>query len=275
MNYQTNAGLLPAEFYITKNRQRVKQYTDTVYLNSGDEYELELFNPNSIKVLAKVSIDGEYISTRGIIVNPGQRVILERYIDTPDKFKYTTYEVSGKSDVVENAIRNNGVVTVDFHAKSAPNPSYNPWNNPYYYGNTNIGGSSGGTSSGTFYRSDVTTTSRSIADFYPTTTTTSTTLDMIPDMDMGDLSRSKGTTRSKLAKKETGMTEKGSVSNQNFTHSSDVFDRLPFNSVTWKILPTSQKPVTAKHANTLYCGNCGARQRKTSHKFCPICGSKY
>jgi len=54
-------------------------------LNDGDEFEIELFNPKTNPVLAKISINGKRISERGIILNPGQRVFLERFLDSPEK----------------------------------------------------------------------------------------------------------------------------------------------------------------------------------------------
>ena len=67
--------------YITKDKQRIKQYNnDTVFLEDGDEFEIELFNPTKEKVLAKISINGNFMDS-GIVLRPGERVFLERYMD--------------------------------------------------------------------------------------------------------------------------------------------------------------------------------------------------
>ena len=112
MYYQTKTGTPCA--YITKDRKRLKQNGQNVYLNNGDEFQLELFNPSSTTVLAKIKLDGSYISGGGIVLKPGQRVYLERYLDDPRKFKFETYEVDGTSNEVLDAISGNGDVVIDF-----------------------------------------------------------------------------------------------------------------------------------------------------------------
>ena len=92
MYYQTKTGTPCA--YITKDRKRLKQFGQNVYLNNGDEFELELFNPSTTTVLAKIKLDGSYISGGGIVLKPGQRVFLERYLDDPRKFKFESSVVN-------------------------------------------------------------------------------------------------------------------------------------------------------------------------------------
>ena len=50
MYYQTNV-LAPSAF-ITKDKKRLKQFGQNVYLNNGEEFEIELFNPSSNTVLS-------------------------------------------------------------------------------------------------------------------------------------------------------------------------------------------------------------------------------
>ena len=134
MYYQTKTGMPCA--YITKDKKRLKQFGQTVYLNNGDEFQLELFNPSSTTVLAKIKLDGSYISGGGIVLKPGQRVFLERYLDDPRKFKFETYEVDGTSNEVLDAISGNGDVVIDFFDEY----KQPVWNNPITY----YGGSFGG-----------------------------------------------------------------------------------------------------------------------------------
>jgi rubrerythrin len=75
--------------------------------------------------------------------------------------------------------------------------------------------------------------------------------------------------------KETGRIEKGSDSKQEFESVDMDFNVYPSNYSTWRILPLSEKPFTAKEVNVLYCGNCGIRRKKDTHKFCPNCGTKF
>ena len=134
MYYQTKTGTPCA--YITKDRKRLKQFGQNVYLNNGDEFELELFNPSSTTVLAKIKLDGNYISGGGIVLKPGQRVFLERYLDDARKFKFETYEVDGTSNEVLDAIAGNGDVVIDFFDEY----KQPVWNNPITYGGS-FGGS--------------------------------------------------------------------------------------------------------------------------------------
>jgi len=48
-----NASEQKPSAFITKGKLRVKQYSQSVYLNNGDEFEIELFNPTQKTILAK------------------------------------------------------------------------------------------------------------------------------------------------------------------------------------------------------------------------------
>ena len=54
MYYQTQQAKPTA--YVTVGRQRLKQNNDTVYLNDGNEFEVEMFNPTTKPILAKLNI---------------------------------------------------------------------------------------------------------------------------------------------------------------------------------------------------------------------------
>ncbi len=77
-----------------KNRGRLKIYsTNTVYLEKGEEFEIEIFNPTTESILAKIEINGELIANTGLVLKPAQRVFLERYFDVDRRFKFDVYEV--------------------------------------------------------------------------------------------------------------------------------------------------------------------------------------
>jgi hypothetical protein len=119
-----NSGVAVPQSFITKNKQRVKQYADTVYLENGDEFELELFNPTQNKVLAKIELNGTSIGS-GVVLRPGERVFLERYLNEPKKFKYDTYFVDDNNPSVDAAIKQNGDVMVSFYDEEKPDYLYN------------------------------------------------------------------------------------------------------------------------------------------------------
>ena len=116
-------GLAVPQSFITKSKQRLKQHIDTVYLNNGDEFEIELFNPTQNKVLAKIEMNGNSIGN-GIILRPGERVFLERYLDEAKKFLFETYVVNGNNKEVQDAIENNGDVVIKFYNEILPSTYY-------------------------------------------------------------------------------------------------------------------------------------------------------
>lgn len=244
------------EAFVTKAKKRIKQFDGQVYLSDGDEYEIELFNPTQEVVLAKIKIDGDYISGGGIVLRRGERVFLERFLDSPDKFKFSTYVVNGNNQEVQDAIRSNGYVEIEFYSEYVPTIP----NRTIYGGNTYTY-SSNGTVNGnpiTFTTTGTTTTST----FYNASLTSTNTL---AGPNIRNLSN----------KIETGTTEKGSSSDQTFQHTNKTFNSFSFWNVAWQILPASQKQYTAEEVSVNYCGNCGAKRKKDSFKFCPHCGTKF
>ena len=129
-------GSVVPQSFITKGKQRLKQHTNTVYLKNGDEFEIELFNPTQNKVLAKIEINGNNIGN-GIVLRPGERVFLERYLDEAKKFLFETYVVNGNNKDVQNAIEKNGDVTVKFYDEYVPKLTYTfPFQRDYYFPST-------------------------------------------------------------------------------------------------------------------------------------------
>ena len=240
--------------FITVGKQRIKQNKGTVYLENNQNFELELFNPTQNDLLAKIEIDGKLISNSGIVLRPGERVFLDRYLDTNNKFLFKTYQV-GNSDEVKKAIDNNGKLKISFYSEYIQ-PTYL---NSYWYHPYNITYGSGMTEVSTFTNSSSNTA----------------TLDFMPN-ENSTTHRPSPSTR-KLSRKtiETGKTEKGEASSQSFTYIDKQFNSWTTHTVEWKILPKSQKPATAEDIRVKYCTGCGTKMKKTSWKFCPSCGTKY
>ena len=284
MYYQTKTGTPCA--YITKDRKRLKQFGQNVYLNNGDEFELELFNPSTTTVLAKIKLDGSYISGGGIVLKPGQRVFLERYLDDPRKFKFETYEVDGTSNEVLDAIAGNGDVVIDFFDEY----KQPVWNNQITYGgsfggpihtynsnplNINAGYVNGQTTTNINYSS----TNTAGVSF----TTTSVSNTFAGPNKRGNLRslKSKPNSRSEVTMDmlstdsiETGRVEKGGSSDQSFRTVDKTFNHYTCATSIWKILPVSQK-VYEKQDLKVYCTNCGKKRKKDSDKFCSSCGNKF
>jgi hypothetical protein len=256
-------GFAVPQSFITKGKQRLKQHVDTVYLKNGDEFEIELFNPTQNKVLAKIEMNGNSIGN-GIILRPGERVFLERYLDEAKKFLFETYVVNGNNEEVKQAIENNGDVVVKFYNELATSTYFssgsgtitisNPilTNNPYIYTTHNTLGNTSftSTSTNTFYNASLTSGTINTNSLF------------------------NKESKSALRHVETGRVEKGSESNQVFTYDNSSFYSYPSQTNWWKIKPQSTKPVVREELVT-YCTECGAKRKKDTHKFCPHCGTKF
>lgn len=282
MNVTTKSSMVK----IAIDKSLLKEYSTqkssrTVYLNDGEEFQLQLFNPYDYTVAAKIFINNEKL-THLLVLKPGQRIWLERYLDHPRKFKFSTYEVEDSPEA-GFATRNNGTVKVEFYKERTRNNSsiyvYNgdfswkPNHQPYYPiddrilyysdcsnlgingANTVLGASCDIAASSACYCSSV-TTGDSAATFEFTSS--------LADADRFE-PQSKGI--------ETGRIEKGSHSNQDFENVDLDFYTYSFNTEELLILPTSRKVATAKDLQKVYCTGCGRKLQK-KYKFCPFCGSK-
>ena len=289
---------------IAVNKSRVKLYEKdgdmpTYYLQKGQEFQIELYNPTQGTVLAKISLNNASISQGGLVLKPGQRVFLDRYLDVAKKFLFDTYEVSN-SEETKKAIEKNGDFKVEFFKEQLPvrfiqsnlsiggsyggsfgGPTYNGGSGTYGGGyahttlSTNVPtavcSTNGliGTSSTAYYNSNITNCSGSFSS--------SVTTDALGSFSDDVLSAPKGgVLRSAKKSKsiETGRVEQGSNSDQKFTTSNKDFEYFAFHTIECKMLPVSQKINTAEDINVKrYCTNCGAKLGKTD-KFCSSCGTK-
>lgn len=290
--------------YIAVNKSRIKVYTKsgktpTCYLQKGQEFQIELFNPTTNVVLAKIELNGRLISQSGLILNPGQRIFLDRYIDVAQKFLFDTYEVSNSEEVKE-AIQDNGDIRVYFYDEEIKLPvltngHINPFNLPttspyWYYGSsqtisspsplglsgslttTELNGPDTIISSNNY----INTVSYDSCNFVSSSLSDTTSLGGFSSNEVKNEPsplRSKSLSR-KSKTIETGRVEKGSSSNQSFTYVNKDFYSWPSHTVEYKLLPVSQKAITVDELMVKrYCTNCGGKVGKTD-KYCSQCGTK-
>jgi hypothetical protein len=257
--YYTTTNVSKPTAHITKKKSRLKVYNGhNVFLNDKDNFEFEIHNPTQKSILCKIKLNGEYISSTGIIVKPGQRVFLERFLDSNNKFEFGTYEVK---DTTENrsAIDLNGDVRIEFYNEQ----TYIP-----YYGTT-LGGNS------SLSNQNIFTTMNSGSLNYPLGVRTYTSnSNMVYSSLVGETTTSSYTGPNVKSKKsiETGRVEKGEKSNQKFTQSYENFEYFVSHQVSLKILPLSNKNKTVDEIKQ-YCTECGTKT-KSKYKFCPSCGNK-
>ena len=103
---------------IAVNKSFLKEYSNSkysriVYLKSNSEFQIQLFNPEKFIIAAKIFIDGEELNDM-LVLRPGERVWLERYLDKARKFKFSTYEIEDSAEA-KAAASLNGDVTINFY----------------------------------------------------------------------------------------------------------------------------------------------------------------
>ena len=238
--YYTTTIVSKPTAHITKKKSRLKVYNGhVVFLNDKDNFEFEIHNPTQKSVLCKIKINGEYISTSGVVIRPGQRVFLERFLDTNNKFEFSTYEVKDTS-ANRTAIDLNGDVRIEFYNEQTYQPNY---------GSTLTLRNYGATTTGSPYYGNMTFTTSNSAPmaYYSNTSSVSNTI-------------------------ETGRVEKGQKSKQQFTNSYNNFEYNVSHQISLKILPLGTKNKTTDEIKQ-YCTECGIKT-KSKYKFCPSCGNK-
>lgn len=283
MNVTTKSSMVK----IAIDKSLLKEYSTqkssrTVYLNDGEEFQLQLFNPYDYTVAAKIFINNEEL-THLLVIKPGQRIWLERYLDQPRKFKFSTYEIEDSPEA-GFATRNNGSVRVEFYKERTK--IYSPvsissstyvWNGDYKPFNpigerilfssdcSNLGANSvntvlsascDGAATSACYCSTITTGDDNCETFG---------FSAASALEDRFEPQSKGI--------ETGRIEKGSHSNQDFENVDLDFYTYSFNTEELLILPTSRKVATANDLQKVYCTSCGRKLQK-KYKFCPFCGAK-
>ena len=301
------------------NRSRIKIYNKqgempTYYLQKGQEFQIELFNPTTQVVLAKIILNGKAISQGGLVLNPGQRVFLERYLDVAKKFLFDTYEVANTNEVKE-AIENNGDFKVEFFRERQP-----VYHNPFIltngssttlnggrtiYGGPNHGsGILRGSSTGGYVGQITTNINGSVSTFTTNSMNTlgltntasysaqipdgnaffnnagSVTMDGMLSFDDSNVTYSEKTLPIKMlrAKKsksiETGRVEQGSSSDQKIKTIDKDFEYFSFHTIEYKMLPISQKINTAEDINVKVYCTNCGAKLGKGHKFCSSCGTK-
>lgn len=288
MYKQTNAGYPTPTANLAINKSRLKVYgkkseVPTYYLQKGQEFQIELFNPTKDTILAKISLNGKPIAQGGLVLKPAQRVFLDRYIDVARKFLFDTYEVANTAES-RKAIEDNGDFRVEFYREYTP-VQYNPpvWINTLnqsrgVYGGSNIGtyyfntgdlkGDLGNTLSLTSMSNDIVNASAS-ANY-------NATLDFMDQELLREVQPKKELKSRSFSKKaiETGRVEMGSKSDQTLTTVYMNWETSPFHTVMYKMLPESQKINTVADISVVrYCTNCGTKNKPT-FKFCPTCGTR-
>lgn len=273
MTNQSVANSLPTA-NIAVNKSRLKIYdkssdVPTYYLQKGQEFQIELFNPTKNAILVKISLNNRPISQGGLVLRQGERIFLDRYLDVAKKFKFDTYEVENSEEAIK-AIEDNGDFKVEFYNEEIQLP-VNNWSYPdWTYRTPNSLGGNGAFYGGTINCFNQNTNTQITGSLTTTSFNTSS-------LSLSNGSKSVETPRRRLLKSksiETGRVEKGSTSDQKLQSVDMKFNIYPFHTIKYKLLPVSQKVNTAEDIKVaMYCTECGTKQKPTN-KFCPSCGTK-
>ena len=223
-----------------------------VYLNDGEEFQIELHNPLTECALADIKLNGNSISKGGLVLRPGERFYLDCFIDDKKKFIFSTYEVENTEDSVES-IAKNGLLEVFFYKESAKSIDrsrlnrviverhYYPYQtNPYWqttpwYTTPNVYCSNGnniiGQTTFTTSGSNATYTSNSVN---------------LTNLNLTSGSFDSRTTPINSTNIETGRVEKGAESSQKFDEVDMDFDNFYISSTVLELLPESRRPIETK-----------------------------
>lgn len=256
-----------ARIAIDKHLQKEFTNDRIVYLNDGQEYQIQLYNPLGRRIGAEISIDGRDLAGM-VIIRPGERIWLERYLDDARKFKFETYSVNNTAQN-QSAIAGNGKIEIRFYDEVYGDI----FRYPYKF-NTDDHLYSIYTNDDVCVYNYATVTSDGAVNESATSLPTggcTMTLTTQQNNWITDCSSNKYSNYNK--KIETGRTEKGSHSDQKFSSTSFIpsNDWIYYECIQLK--PISQKQVGKHDLQKVYCTNCG-RRLKPEYKYCPVCGTK-
>jgi hypothetical protein len=280
-NYGVSSNSAPkpqAWVAVSNNRQKIYGINeDLVYLDNDQEFQIELYNPTNLSYLAKIYLNDKLMSNSGLVIKPGQRYFLDRYLDEKKKILFSTYDVDDNKEVKE-AIKSNGKVKVEFYPEHT-NYSWSPisagttyvplqtWTTQYPP-NTIIFGS--GLGFGT-----TTTTTGTTNTYFSGSNSAFTTTSAISGNSVsfgGNTVNALYSSTTPVSKSiETGRVEKGGKSNQKFGTDSGSYSWFCSYTSEYQIMPRSGKPVEVTEIRS-YCPGCGTRMKKKTWKFCPDCG---
>lgn len=285
---------------VTTNHNELKLYQgNIVYLNDGDNFELRFFNPLQEKIGVEIIFNGIRKGDGYLVLNPGQDLTLDRFLDEQRKMLFETYRINGNDEEAVDAIAKNGIISFNFykeyynHGQKNVNVNYNfpptPIKNNYstwitsaYVGNvTGIQGYAGATGYSGSQGSNKKSKKKLKGSFqiFNTTNANSRTYDSnifmshtkdfyIPSTNLSasiDINE-------EFDSLETGRIEKGDISNQKLKGVNMNFASTVFHSVEYKLMPYSTMNRTIGEVRQ-YC-TCLYRLRNDKWSFCPKCGKK-
>lgn len=256
VNTFTTCAVTYPETYITSEKNRLRVYPHgKIYLRDHQEYEIEFLNNSSDTFLAKIKLDGNYISEGGLVLRPGEHVFLDRFLKIAKKFTFQTYSVPKSS---KKYIKENGELRIEFFRKMIRN-TYVTFGPPYYI-KPSWPDVCPRVTPPFWYHEGTTTTGG--ASVYNSTTLTNYS----SNAPVVNTSMLRGSV-------ETGITEKGEDSDQQLVDVNEEFESFCGLTKVFKLLPISTKPISVKEIKKVVCPACKTKIKK-GWQFCPTCSRK-
>lgn len=247
--------------YVSIQGGRKKIYEKKyVYLEDKTEFDLELINPTKDVLLAKISFNNNLISNSGIVLKPGERILLKRYIDENKAFLFEEYEHIG----LESAVSDNGKIEVKFYREEKVIEKCYPGINtnidwtyypPTYYPNTY----NPITYNPNTYRDNI------YGTYY------SGNFNINSSLSLDNLN-----TSTNIAANVTGRIGEGKETDQEFQNSNKSFENIVCYTTNLQILSVKNKPNSVKEVKNkgkVFCHKCGKKAKYDSN-FCSHCGTK-
>ncbi len=253
----------PSAIITVAGSERKIYENDQIYLQNGENFEIRFFNPLQEKIGVEIIFNGINKNDGYLILNPGQDIILDRFLGEQKKMLFETYKIDASNPVAVEAAKSNGLIKFNFYKEQVNHNII--YTNYYYYSNPINGNFGSGTLGGNYYHSTDTTPIGN----YGTLTSD------INYSDNVQCSTSRSFSKSIKASKsiETGRIEKGENSAQQLKTVNCEFEYFPFHSISYMLLPNSAKLTEVREIRN-YCDQCSYRIRKQTWKYCPKCGNK-
>lgn len=254
------------------NGKIMREEKETVFLPFDTEYSILLRNLNSVRAVAKISIDGKDISSSNIVVPANSSVEVERFIENMDsgyrfKFIEKTKEISEyRGDRIED-----GIIRVEFWYEVPSNINIldiiNSSKKYVYDFDPDV------------YRRH--TGTRPYDEPYTISWDSNSSYSSVVDPTMTPVSSSVNTRGivppGKIRKSDNGITVRGADSNQKFTE----IGHIPLESTSHVIclnlkgMIEETTPVVniVSTRDKLVCENCG-KKHSSNTSYCSRCGTR-
>ncbi len=244
----------------------LREVEDLVYLPFGSEYTILLKNTSTLKVKAKVSVDGTDVTENvHLVIYPGESSELKRFIRNGNLEAGNAFKFIEKTAQIESFRGNkaeDGLITVEYEfEKPAERLLYRDCGS---YGNFILGGQAPH-----IYYNSIVGDSLSGSTQYTLTTSGSSELYSAEVKTSANILRSR-------SKNEAGVTAPGQVVDQKFSTASWFMTDGVKHSMTLQLKGKTESAKVVKQAVVVKkvqrCTMCGTNTKQTA-KFCHQCGA--